>query len=305
MMQFKGFILICLSISLLFLSPSIDIAAQTGGTIPTPTPPSESQSTELYLPIMGMITALAHDEIFIPAGEFQMGCDPNHNDGYECNPDHQLHTVYLDDYYIDTYEVTNIKFAEFLNLRGANDCGPYDRCADLNDTQFSLQNGRYVVDPGYAHYPANAITWYGAEAYCASVGHRLPTEAEWEKAARGTEDTRAYPWGDESPSCDVVNYRACVGGTAEVGSFPLGASPYGVMDMSGNIMEWVNDRYAADYYTYTPYSNPQGPESGHTHVQKGAAWHFNELSIRVTARKHYFPYKEHFRFGFRCARSPE
>ncbi|MEM7348687.1 MAG: SUMF1/EgtB/PvdO family nonheme iron enzyme, partial [Chloroflexota bacterium] len=77
-----------------------------------------------------------------------------------------------------------------------------------------------------------------------------------------------------------------------------------VMDLSGNIMEWVNDRYDADYYSYSPYNNPQGPDSGHTRVQKGAAWHFNELSIRVTARKHYFPYKEHLRFGFRCARTP-
>ncbi|MEM7031765.1 MAG: SUMF1/EgtB/PvdO family nonheme iron enzyme [Chloroflexota bacterium] len=257
-----------------------------------------------YFPFVGLNPNLTHEEVFISAGEFQMGCDPNHNDGFDCNEQHQLHAIYLDDYYIDKYEVTNDKFAAFLNLRGANDCGPYDRCIDVGGSRLSLEGNRYVVEAGYEDHPANAITWYGAEAYCIAVKRRLPTEAEWEKAARGSSDTRAYPWGDDSPSCNVVNYRACVGDTSAVGSFPLGASPYGVMDLSGNIMEWVNDRYDANYYSYTPYNNPQGPDSGHTRVQKGAAWHFNELSIRVTARKHYFPYKEHLRFGFRCARTP-
>ena len=268
---------------------------------------SESSSDTtffLYLPFVGVHTALQHEDVFIPAGEFQMGCDPNHNDGYECNPLTPLHAVYLDDYYFDKYEVTNGKFRTFLNLRGANDCGPYNRCVDLDSSRLVLQDGRYHVETGYENHPVNSVTWYGAEAYCTLVERRLPTEAEWEKAARGSNDTRAYPWGDESPNCSLVNYRACVGDTSEVGAFPLGVSPYGALDMSGNIMEWVNDRYDENYFSQSPYHNPQGPESGHTRVQKGAAWHFNELSIRVAGRKHYFPYKEHLRFGFRCARTP-
>ncbi|MEM7133633.1 MAG: SUMF1/EgtB/PvdO family nonheme iron enzyme [Chloroflexota bacterium] len=276
-------------------------------TISQSTEPIDSNDVltfSLYIPFMGLGSTLIHDEVFVSAGEFQMGCDPEHNDGYECNEQHQLHAVYLDDYYIDKYEVTNAKYAAFLNNRGANDCGPYNRCIDLEDTYLTFQSDQYIVEAGYENHPVNAVTWYGSDAYCISVERRLPTEAEWEKAARGSSDTRPYPWGDETPNCNLVNYRACVGGTSAVGNFPLGASPSGAMDMSGNIMEWVNDRYDADYYSYAPYRNPQGPDSGHTRVQKGAAWHFNELSVRVAARKHYFPYKEHLRFGFRCAHTP-
>ena len=245
---------------------------------------TEGLEPKAYLPLAFNIS-FPHEEVFVPAGEFQMGCDPAHNGGFDCfyADELPLHAVYLDYYYIDKYEVTNRRYAAFLNFRGANDCGPYDRCIDVADTQITLQGGQYDVVAGYEDHPINAVTWYGAEAYCAYAGQRLPTEAEWEKAARGSGDTRAFPWGDEDPSCTLVNYRNCVGGTSAVGSYPLGASPYGVMDMSGNLKEWVNDWYDDDsgYYGSSPYSNPQGPDSGTTRVQRGAAWHFNELSIRV------------------------
>ena len=124
---------------------------------------SESSSDTtffLYLPFVGVHTALQHEDVFIPAGEFQMGCDPNHNDGYECNPLTPLHAVYLDDYYFDKYEVTNGKFRTFLNLRGANDCGPYNRCVDLDSSRLVLQDGRYHVETGYENHPVNSVTWY-------------------------------------------------------------------------------------------------------------------------------------------------
>ncbi len=237
-----------------------------------------------------------------------MGCHPAHNDGNDCfyADELPLHVVYLDDYYIDKYEVTNAKYAAFLNSQGNNDCGPYNKCADIDDTHLTLQSDKYVVEVGYENHPMNAVTWYGSDAYCTWAARRLPTEAEWEKAARGSSDTRAFPWGDETPNCTLVNNRNCVGDTSPVGSFPLGASPYGAMDMSGNVKEWVNDWYDDDdnYYGNSPDSNPPGPDNGSTRVQRGAAWYYNDLSIRVAQRQREYPYNEHFRFGFRCARSP-
>ena len=106
------------------------------------------QSHSHYFPLIMKYPELIHEEILIPAGEFQMGCDQNFNDGYDCNPQHQLHAVYLDDYNIDVYEVTNRKFATFLNIRGSNDCGPYNRCIDTGSSRISLKNGTYVVEAG-------------------------------------------------------------------------------------------------------------------------------------------------------------
>ena len=112
------------------------------------------------------------------------------------------------------------------------------------------------------------MTWYGANTYCSENRKRLPTEAEWEKAARGT-SVRAYPWGDGGVNCTLVNYYGCIGGTAAVGSYPAGASPYGVMDMAGNVWEWVNDWYLDGYYSSSPYSNPLGPLTGTYRVLRG------------------------------------
>ncbi|MCP5097960.1 MAG: formylglycine-generating enzyme family protein [Chloroflexi bacterium] len=298
MMKVKLFRLIGLLIAFIFLT--------SASRIFTISHAAGSLDSKVYLPLI-LNNVIPHAEVFVPAGEFQMGCDPAHNGGFDCYNwyEQPLHSIYLDDYYIDKYEVTNAKYAAFLNNRGANDCGPYDLCADIPLTHLTLQDGKYVVEAGYENHPMNAVNWYGSEAYCAFGGRRLPTEAEWEKAARGSSDTRAFPWGDEDPNCTLANYRQCGGGdTTEVGSFPDGASPYGAMDMSGNLMEWVNDRWGDDYYSNSPNKNPQGPDSGNERMQRGAAYEFNEQSIRVAQRIHYFPQKGHYRIGFRCARSP-
>jgi formylglycine-generating enzyme required for sulfatase activity len=224
--------------------------------------------------------------VFVPAGEFMMGS--NNGDSDEI----PVHQVYLDAFWIDQTEVTNAMYAKCVSDSG---------CTPPLSSRSSSRNS-YYGNSEFNDYPVVYVNWNQANAYCEWAGRSLPTEAQWEKAARGT-DGRTYPWG-EGINCDNANYvsgGSCVGDTSKVRSYESGKSPYGAYDMAGNVWEWVNDWYSETYYQSSPSSNPTGPVSGKYRMFRGGSWLSNDVR---SANRGLVP-PEFFveDFGFRCALS--
>jgi len=222
--------------------------------------------------------------VFVAAGEFWMGC--NDRVDQECQEDEKpFHKVYLDAYYIDKFEVTQ---------------GEYSECVRAGKRKSGCQdNSKYDGFTG-ERQPVVGVTWDQAKSYCEWAGKHLPTEAQWEKAARGT-DGRKYPWGNQTISCSLANYSDCKKGkTVEVGGYASGASPYGALDMMGNVWEWVADWYDKEYYSSSPERNPTGASSGTYRVLRGGSWFSNARFARASYRYFYGPTYQYGGIGFRC-----
>ena len=222
--------------------------------------------------------------VLIPAGEFQMGSDDGEDD------EKPVHTVHVDAFYMDIYEVTNAQHVKFCDLTGRG-----------------VQGHWGAGHPGYGlpNQPAMGLAWQTAMEYCEWAGKRLPTEAEWERAARGGLEGKKYPWGDEPPDETKTNFDDHVGHPTPVGSYP--PNGYGLHDMAGNVEEWCYDWYRPDYYQNSPKRNPQGPDSGFhgRRVLRGGAWNWWPSSIGCANRKgeNPKPRGNRYNYGFRCAKS--
>lgn len=219
--------------------------------------------------------------VLIPAGDFQMG--DHFNEGWD--DEFPVHTVYLDAFYMDIYGVTNAQFQKFMDATGHRE--PYK----WGDSLFNSPE-----------QPVVGVNWHDAVAYAEWAGKRLPTEAEWEYAARGGLSGMKYPWGNDISHGDA-NYDGAGGRdvweyTSPVGSFP--PNGYGLYDMAGNLWEWCSDVYNQDYYSISPERNPTGPDSGSRRVLRGGSWGDDPSGLRVTPRYGNNPGGANYYMGFRC-----
>jgi formylglycine-generating enzyme len=240
--------------------------------------------------------------ILVPAGAFLRGSDeevglPNERPQRE---------VFVSAFEIDRLPVTFGDFAGFTEARGYTREELWSKEGWAFCQAEKLERPRFLGEEAWTHVtgprqPVCGVCWYEAEAYARFVGKRLPTEAEWEKAARG-DDGRIYPWGDEWEEGRCSFRGGPVRAAPPVGSYPSGASPYGVLDMAGGVWELCADWYAEDYYERAPEMDPKGPESGELKVARGGAWHAVPLLNRTANRNAWRPTARFSNIGFRCAR---
>ncbi len=245
---------------------------------PLPAPPDPVN----YLPVYNPVSLM--ELIYVPAGEFLMGSTQN-DTNRDVNEEPQ-HRVYLDTFWISKTQVTNTMF---------------NACVAAGICKYSVSaatNPNYL-DPLYATHPVIYVSWDMAQIYCDWTGGRLPTEAQWEKAARGPNGAK-YPWGEDQPREKFVNVNNFIGNTTTAGLFPFGKSFYGALDMGGNVREWVSDWYDANYYQVSPASNPQGPETGEFKVLKGASYADPFRYTRPANRLTHEPGSPGAVRGFRC-----
>jgi formylglycine-generating enzyme required for sulfatase activity len=224
-------------------------------------------------------------QVFVPAGDFRMGTDEQ-----SIAKSRPQHIVTLDAFWIDQTEVSNAMYAQCLE---AGACPHPGGAANP-----------FFGKSEYADHPVVYVSWDAADAYCRWAGRRLPTEAEWEKAARGT-DGRTYPWGDDPPDERRANFDLNLGAPLPVDRYPLGASPYGALNMAGNVREWVADWFSESYYKHTPLINPHGPAQGEARTLRGGSYLDDARELRIFNRFGHEPFSPGINRGFRCASDVE
>ena len=301
---FRIFILVILFCTACLQSSALSTPASTVTPTPTNTPgPAEcTKIGQIWTSPLDGVTLVC-----VPAGEFLMGAAQD--DLLAEDNEKPQHQVYLDAYWIDSTETTNINFGKCL---AAGACHP-----KVYETSASSYIP-YSIHPDYQNYPALLYESIPAAEYCQWAGRRLPTEAEWEKAARGV-DARLYPWGNDPLDCTRANYFGCNTDLNEDPSAPRcgyssycrtrpvtdyisGASPYSALNMAGNVWEWVSDWYQADYYSNSPINNPTGPLTGDFRVIRGGGAKGLTQELRTTERVSGTPrHNMDGQVGFRCA----
>ncbi len=289
-MKSSAFIIFLVFLLTAFLFATV---SAEGDEVPTFTPFPFDYFYETVTPEPGanaITKTLGKDEsemVFIPAGSFLMGSD----DDTALSASKPSHQVILKGYWIDRFEVSNAQFTK---------CVQSGYCYMPRDVSSSTRTD-YFTNTRYADYPVIHVDWNQAYAYCAWAGKRLPTEAEWEKAARGT-DGRLYPWGNEMP--DELPMQVNLfgdGDTAPVDSFPQGVSPYGVYNMEGNVWEWTADQYDPYYYGKSPSENPKSVTGGNEYSIRGYSWAYPFKRYEVSARNSSYILNHTYDLGFRCA----
>jgi formylglycine-generating enzyme required for sulfatase activity len=278
----------------------------------TQSPTATATKTPIPTPTFSIGTSITSEKdgmilVYVPAGEFIMGSNSDDLlrecerrkikcDNVENTDQKPKHTVYLDAFWIDQTEVTNAMYQKCVAEGG---------CIEPSSTS-SYTRKNYYENPDFADYPVIQVRWEMANKYCLWANRRLPTEAEWEKSARGP-DGFDFPWGNEAPNKELLNYNEYVHDTTKVGSYEAGKSIYGAYDMAGNVHEWVNDWYNPYYYKYSPSSNPTGPGPNikRGHVYRGISWGYYNRDARSAVRGAYYIEYADVILGFRCAFSLE
>ncbi len=283
---------------LLMLSFVISACLPTQAPAPTATltqqpptaPPTEAQPTETLTPTAVPVSLAGPADgskmawldggtlVYVPSSQFQMGTGAL---------DAPVHAVSVDGFWMYATKVTNRM---------------YSQCVSIGSCTAPTQEvgGPVYSNPEFANHPIVGVTWDQANGYCTWVGGRLPTEAEWELAARGT-TAALYPWGNDEPTCDLANYGDCEGHTTKVTDYPAGKSVYGALDMLGNVFEWVNDWYDEAYFTSAPGANPLGPDSGQFRVVRGSSFESTLQQTLSGIRRFNEPLDHSYDTSFRCA----
>jgi formylglycine-generating enzyme required for sulfatase activity len=293
---------------------------------PTPVPPTPTPQSPTPTPAVREKDGM--EMVYVPGGTFQMGSTDAEIDAIlkQCEREYGTdqcerswferetprHSVTLDGFWIDLTEVTNDKFERFVQATGyrteaekkGNGLGFSDGIwSEVDGADWQHPNGPETSISGRTDHPVVQVSWNDATTYCHWAGGRLPTEAEWEYAARGP-DGHIYPWENDPPNDTLLNFAFYVADTTEVGSYPDGASWVGAMDMAGNVWEWVNDWYDSGYDTSSTSHNPQGPETGDRKVARGGCWDSGEFDVRAAARLDIHPDDRGSYVGFRCVIGP-